>query len=148
MSDIRQPKQNTQLAGAFDDISHLGGSKLQENKPVENMVHQRILHRKLMQQESRRSSQKQMSVKKSSPLSPNLVSIPRILPFSLSLIPTHHRINPVSIRTPGMHYFIILTLLQWVHLVQICRSSIGRNKTHIDPNLMTQVDGKVCISQG
>ena len=27
MSDIRQAKQNTQLAGAFDDISHLGDSK-------------------------------------------------------------------------------------------------------------------------
>jgi len=51
---IRHAKQNTQLAGTFDDIS---SSKSQQNKPAENTVHQGIFHRKLKQQESRRSSQ-------------------------------------------------------------------------------------------
>lgn len=55
-SDMRQARQNTQLAGTVDDISHLA-NKSQENRPIENMAHQTFLRRELRQQESRRSSQ-------------------------------------------------------------------------------------------
>jgi hypothetical protein len=56
MSDTRQAKQSSQPAGSVVDILHLG-SKLQANKPLENMVHQTSLGREVRQQESRHSSQ-------------------------------------------------------------------------------------------
>lgn len=57
-SDTGEAKQNGQLAGSVENISHLG-SKLQEKKSLqaENMVHQTFLRRELGQQESNPSSQ-------------------------------------------------------------------------------------------
>jgi hypothetical protein len=54
--DTREAKQNSQRPASVEDISHLG-SKLQENKSLENVIHQTPLRRDLRQQEIRHSSQ-------------------------------------------------------------------------------------------
>ena len=87
-SDTRQARQSSQPAGSVADISHLG-SKSQENKPLENMVHETLLRREVRQQETKHSSQENELQE-----TKHTVALPVLIPKYSSIQPTSGPVSP------------------------------------------------------
>ena len=88
MSDTRQAKRSSKPASSVVDISHVG-SKSQENKPLENMVHQTFLPREVKQQVSRYSSQENVRQE-----TKRTVALPVLCPKQSSIQPTSDPVLP------------------------------------------------------
>lgn len=86
VSDTRQAKQSSQPA----DISHLG-SKSQENKPLENVVHQTFLRREVKQQVSWHSNQENERQE-----TKHAVPLPVLNPKYSSIQPTSDPVPPLD----------------------------------------------------